>query len=54
MAGDYSEAATTTVLGPGPLEVFNASTGQWRLATGGNRARLHLLPGGGELVRVRW
>lgn len=51
---DYSEAATTTVLGPGPLEVFNASTGQWRLATGGNRARLHLLPGGGELVRVRW
>ena len=49
---DYGEAVTTTVVGPGALEVFNPTTGKWR-AGDGARAKLNLPPGGGALVRVR-
>jgi hypothetical protein len=50
---DYREAATTTVVGPGTLAIFNATTRKWLPAPDGARARLHLAPGGGALVRVR-
>jgi hypothetical protein len=49
---DYANPVTTTVVGPGRLEVFNATTGKWRSA-GGARAKLNLPPGGGTLVRLR-
>jgi hypothetical protein len=49
---DYGAAATTTVVGPGPLQVFDAGAGRWRDARG-SRAALRLRPGGGRLVRLR-
>lgn len=49
---NYKQPATTAVVGPGRLEVFNAATGKWSAAKG-NRAELNLPPGGGALVRVR-
>ena len=48
---DYSNDMETTVVGPGPLEVFDATDQTWRDA-GGARATVHLMPGGGKLVRV--
>ncbi len=50
---DYTQQVTTTVIGPGPLEVFDAATATWSPAARGDRATLRLLPGGGKLVRVR-
>ena len=50
---DYGKPATTTVVGPGSLEVFNATTRSWRPASDGSRARLSLVSGGGVLVRAR-
>ncbi len=50
---DYGKAATTTVVGPGPLEVLNTTTQTWSPASDGSRALLRLVPGGGALVRVR-
>jgi hypothetical protein len=49
---DYTTAATATVVGPAPLEVFDATTGQWS-AGEGNSAKLELRPGEGKLVRCR-
>jgi hypothetical protein len=48
---DYKAEATTTVVGPGTLEVFDATQGGWQ-PTGGARAELKLPPGGGRLVRL--
>ena len=49
---DYKQSVSTTVIGPGPLEVFHPASGTWRPA-GGSRATLHLPPGGGRLLRLR-
>lgn len=52
VALDYKAEMTLGVRGPGPLEIFDAATGQW-LSAGGARAELRLPGGGGKLVRVR-
>jgi hypothetical protein len=50
---DYTQKVTTTVVGPGPLEVLDARTGKWRPSASGPRARILLHPGDGKLVRLR-
>lgn len=47
---DYTVENTTTVIGPGNLEIFDATTRTWS-PMNADRAQLHLLPGGGKLVR---
>lgn len=47
---DYQQALDTTLVGPGPIESFDTTTGNWS-AAGGNRATLQLPPGGGQLLR---
>ena len=49
---DYKAERTIGLVGPGDLEVFDASTSKWAPA-GGPRAELRLPGGGGKLVRVR-
>jgi len=49
---DYAAGTTTTVVGPGPLQIFDAASARWRDA-GGSRAKVRLRPGGGRLLRVR-
>jgi len=48
----YKEGLATTVVGPGRLEVFDATGARWS-AAGGTRAPLQLKPGGGKLLRLR-
>ncbi|MDD4872515.1 MAG: hypothetical protein PHR77_18350 [Kiritimatiellae bacterium] len=47
---DYKAEHTTTLIGPGKLEVFDATARTWSPA-GTGRAELRLSPGGGKLVR---
>ena len=49
---DYRNPVTTTVTGPGRLEVFDAVRPAWK-RTSGIQVTLSLPPGGGMLVRVR-
>jgi hypothetical protein len=49
---DYRNTITTTVVGPGQLEVFDAERRAWKRATR-TQATTTLPPGGGTLVRVR-
>lgn len=49
---DYKSAATVRLRGPGRIEVFDATTGQWSQTNAG-RVELKLPGGGGKLVRVR-
>lgn len=49
---DYKSDAVTTLVGPGNLEVFDATARTWSPATSGRRAELRLPPGGGKLVRM--
>jgi hypothetical protein len=49
---DYTAGVSTTLIGPGELELFEAGTGQWT-ATKKTEVELSLAPGGGKLVRVR-
>ncbi len=49
---DYTQDVVTEVVGPGPLEVFNARRGEWRPALDGSRAKVHLMAGGGKLLRL--
>ena len=49
---DYTVAANPTLLGPGELEIFDATTAQWTSMKQAG-ADLRLPPGGGKLVRVR-
>jgi len=49
---DYRNPVTTTVTGPGWLEVFDAVRPAWKGASGA-QVPLTLPPGGGMLVRVR-
>ena len=48
---DYKAETTVTVAGPGNIEVFDADTGSWS-AGGKGKVTLHLLPGGGKLIRT--
>ena len=47
---DYKKAVSTTLLGPGAMEVFHPATKVW--TKGGSRLKLDLPPGGGVLVRL--
>jgi hypothetical protein len=49
---DYRNAITKTVVGPGPLEAFDAVQQTWKRASG-PEITLALPPGGGTLVRIR-
>lgn len=49
---DYTQDVTTTVVGPGSMEVFDATERKWHKASDGSRARVSLMPGGGKLVRL--
>ena len=49
---DYTQQVTTTVVGPGSMEVFDATERKWHKASDGSRARVSLMPGGGKLVRL--
>ena len=49
---DYKAERTVGLTGPAPLEVFDATSGQWS-PVGGPHAELRLPGGGGKLVRVR-
>ena len=49
---DYTRAITTTVIAPELLEVFNATSRTWSAASGGSRAQVSLLRGGGKLMRL--
>ncbi len=48
---DYKSEAATTVVGPGKLEIFDATAGAWQPANEA-RAELKLAPGGGRLLRL--
>jgi len=49
---DYKQSVTATLTGPGRLEVFDPVANAWSPVPG-SRTELHLLPGGGMLVRAR-
>lgn len=49
---NYKDAVTTTVVGPGPLCLFDAATRQWTSTTN-SRVVVTLPPGGGKLIRVQ-
>jgi len=51
---DYTRPVTTTMVGPGPMEVFDATGRKWRPASSGSRAGVNLMPGGGKLLRLPW
>ena len=48
---DYKTGVTTSIVGPGNLELFDAASGKWR-STKSPRAEIQLQPGGGQLIRV--
>ena len=48
---DYKTGVTTSIVGPGNLELFDAASGKWR-STKSPRADIQLQPGGGQLIRV--
>lgn len=49
---DYKNAVTTTLIGPGVMDVFHAPTRTWHKASEGSRVKLDLPSGGGALVRL--
>jgi hypothetical protein len=50
---DYRQPVTSSLVGPGPFEVFHAPTRAWHAGRGDDkRVALELPPGGGILVRV--
>ncbi len=50
---DYTQELTTTVVGPGAMDAFDPSAGEWRSASNGPRAKVDLMKGGGVLLRLR-
>jgi len=58
---DYTREVTTTVVGPGRMEVFDARERKWQKASNrsrvgrepSRRAKVSLMPGGGKLLRLR-
>ena len=49
---DYSSDQTITVVGPAPMQVFDATMRIWRPATNESRLPLNLASGGGKLLRL--
>jgi hypothetical protein len=49
---DYKTGVSPTIVGPGNLESFDASTTKWS-DVNGSKAELHLEPGGGMLLRIK-
>jgi hypothetical protein len=49
---NYKEAVTTTLVGPGPMQIFHTPTGKWQDVSKSGSVKLDLLPGGGALVRL--
>ena len=50
---DYISDITTTIVGPGPMEVFDAETQKWENASDKSRAKINVIAGGGNLLRLR-
>ena len=50
---DYAREVTATVIGPGPMESYDAGQRRWQSAAVGSRAQVALLAGGGVLLRLR-
>ena len=58
---DSTREVTTTVVGPGRMEVFDARERKWQKASNrsrvgrepSRRAKVSLMPGGGKLLRLR-
>jgi hypothetical protein len=50
---DYISDITTTIVGPGPMEVFDAETQKWENASDKSRAKINVIAGGGKLLRLR-
>jgi len=48
---DYTADVSTTLTGPGELELFDATTAQWT-SSKNTATELRLPPGGGKLVRL--
>lgn len=48
---DYRDPARTTIVGPGPLSVFNPATQKWN-AVGGAKTTMTIAPGDGVLVKL--
>jgi hypothetical protein len=49
---DYKAGAVASLVGPGNLDVFDATSGSWS-STGASRIEQNLPPGGGKLLRVK-
>jgi hypothetical protein len=49
---DYTADHLTNLIGPGKLEVFDATLRTWSSTTA-DRVELRLPPGGGKLVRIK-
>lgn len=50
---DYAQKVTTTVVGPGAMEEFDAEGRGWHPASDGSRAKMTLMAGGGKLLRLQ-
>ncbi len=50
---DFEREITTTVVGPGTMEQFDARVRQWRPVSDGSRAQVNLVAGGGMLLRLQ-
>ena len=50
---DYTQDVGMTLVGPGPMETFDAGERRWHSATDGPRAKVDLPAGGGALLRLR-
>ncbi len=50
---DHGQGITTTVVGSGALEEFDTRSLQWQSVSDGSRAEMHLVAGGGKLLRLR-
>ncbi len=50
---DYKNPVTTTLKGPGAMDIFHAPTRKWTRSATGSRAKLEMPPGGGVLIRLK-
>lgn len=49
---DYTNDLSTTVIGPGPMQLFDALNRRWQDASDQSRAEIRLEPGAGKLLRL--
>lgn len=49
---DYKKSVTTTLIGPGSMQIFHAPTQSWSEKSESSRLKLVLPPGGGVLIRL--